>query len=52
MMVCLENPSITEVVTIGGFVGSTPVGAANGKNRQFVLAEMLRRKKHSEQELS
>ena len=30
-MVCLGNPSITEVVTIGGFVGPTPVGAANSK---------------------
>ena len=28
MMVCLGNPSRMEVVTIGGFVGSMPVGAA------------------------
>ena len=31
MMVWLKNPSIVEVVTIGGFVGSMPVGAANSK---------------------
>ena len=30
-MVCLENPSIMEVVTIGGIAGSMPVGAANSK---------------------
>ena len=31
MMVCLENPSTMEVVTIGGFAGTMPVGAANSK---------------------
>ena len=30
-MVCLENPSTMEVVTIGGFAGTMPVGAANSK---------------------